>query len=72
MSLESLATSSGIGKHEGLITDPPAEYRWEHVSAVPLDENTQQGKRGGGRKVKTKMHVPIGMDSQKHHTNQAL
>ena len=62
MSLESLATSSGIGKHEGLITDPPAEYRWEHVSAVPLDseehENTQQGKTGGGRKVKTKMHVP--------------
>ena len=58
MSLESLATSSGIGKHEGLITDPPAEYRWEHVSAVPLDENTQQGKTEGGRKVKTKMHVP--------------
>ena len=62
LSLESLATSSGIGKHEGLITDPPAEYRWEHVSAVPLDseehENTQQGKTGGGRKVKTKMHVP--------------
>ena len=62
LSLEALATSSGIGKHEGLITDPPAEYRWEHVSAVPLDseehENTQQGKTGGGRKVKTKMHVP--------------
>ena len=58
MSLESLATSSGIGRHEGLITDPPAEYRWEHVSAVPLDENLQQGKTGGGRKVRTKMHVP--------------
>ena len=62
LSLESLATSSGIGKHEGLITDPPAEYRWEHVSSVPLDseehESTQQGKTGGGRKVRTKMHVP--------------
>ena len=58
MNLESLATSSGIGRNEGLITDPPAEYRWEHVSAVPLDENLPQGKTGGGRKVRTKLHVP--------------
>ena len=58
MSLESLATSSGIAMNEGLVDEPPEEYRWEDVNAVPLDENLQQGKTGGGRKVRTKMHVP--------------
>lgn len=53
-----MATSSGIAKNEGLIEDPPEEYNWEDVSAVPLDENLQRGKTGGGRKVRTKMHVP--------------
>lgn len=57
--LELLATLSGIAKMiEGLVDEPPQEYNYEDVNAVPFGINSQQSGSGRGRKVKPKMHVP--------------
>ena len=56
--LELLATLSGIAKIEGLVDEPPQEYNYEDVNAVPFGINSQQSGSGRGRKVKPKMHVP--------------
>ena len=56
--MDHLAASSGIAKNEGLVDDPPEEYKFEDVNAIPLDKKDESGKSGRGRKVKPKMHVP--------------
>lgn len=56
--LDHLSTASGIAKNEGLIDEPPDEYKYEDVNAIPLGPNSTLGKSGKGRKVRTKMHVP--------------
>ena len=56
--MDHLAASSGIAKNEGLIDDPPEEYKFEDVNAIPLDKKDESGKSGRGRRVKPKMHVP--------------
>ncbi len=54
--LDHKATLSRIANNEGLVDEPPDEYRYENVNAIPLDPNSKLGK--GGRKVRAKMHVP--------------
>ena len=56
--MDHLAASSGIAKNEGLVDDPPEEYKFEDVNAIPLDKKDESGKSGRGRRVKPKMHVP--------------
>ena len=56
--MDHLAASSGIAKNEGLVDDPPEEYKFEDVNAIPLDKKDESGKSGRGRKVRPKMHVP--------------
>lgn len=56
--LEFHATASGIAMNEGLIDDPPEEYKYEDVYAEPLDPNSEQGKSVRGRRMKSKIHVP--------------
>ena len=56
--LDLIATQSGIAKVEGLVDEPPQEYKYEDVNAVPFGVNLQQSGSGRGRKVKPKMHVP--------------
>ena len=54
--LDHKAVESGIARNEGLIDEPPEEYKYEDVNAVPLDPNSRIGR--GGRKARSKMHVP--------------
>lgn len=54
--LDYKALASGIAMNEGLIEEPPEEYKYEDVNAVPLDPNSRLGR--GGRKVRSRMHVP--------------
>ena len=54
--LDHKAATSGIANNEGLIDEPPDEYRYENVNAIPLDPSSRLGR--GGRKVRAKMHVP--------------
>ena len=56
--MDHLAAASGIAKNEGLVDDPPEEYKFEDVNAIPLDKKDESGKSGRGRRVKPKMHVP--------------
>ena len=44
--LDHLSTASGITKNEGLIDEPPDEYKYEDVDAIPLDPNSTLGKSG--------------------------
>ena len=55
--MDHLAASSGIAKHEGLVDDPPEEFKFEDVNAIPLDKKDEQGTSRRGRKVRPKMHV---------------
>ncbi len=54
--LDRKAVESGIARNEGLIDEPPEEYKYEDVNAVPLDPDSRVGR--GGRKVRSRMHVP--------------
>lgn len=36
--LDRLAASSGIAKNEGLVEDPPEEFKFQDVNAIPLDK----------------------------------
>ena len=36
--LDHKAAQSGIANNEGLIDEPPDEYRYENVNAIPLDQ----------------------------------
>jgi len=58
VAMDHLAASSGIAKHEGLVDDPPEEFKFEDVNAIPLDKKDEHGGSGRGRKVRPKMHVP--------------
>ena len=50
--MDHLAASSGIAKHEGLVDDPPEEFKFEDVNAIPLDKKDEKGGSGRGRKVR--------------------
>ena len=59
-----LATQSGIGAIEGLLDEPPDEYRYEEVNAIPLDSNLEE-TRVPRAQNKTKLHVPNWEDEPK-------
>ena len=61
---EKMAIESEIAKNEGLIDDPPTEYSFEEVGAVPLDPSSRMGQKMG-KKVKSRMHVPNWGDQPK-------
>lgn len=49
--VDHLAASSGIAKTEGLVDDPPEEFKFEDVNAIPLDKTREHG--GSERKKKS-------------------
>ena len=62
--LDHLATQSGIGAIEGLLDDPPDEYRFEEVNAIPLASGLKE-TRVPRTLNKTKLHVPNWEDETK-------
>ena len=62
--LDHLATQSGIGSIEGLLDEPPDEYKYEDVNAIPLDSSLD-GKRVPRTQNKTQLHVPNWEDEPK-------
>ena len=62
--LDHLATQSGIGSIEGLLDDPPDEYRYEEVNAIPLASGLSETRVPKARN-KTKLHVPNWEDEPK-------
>ncbi len=62
--LDHLATQSGIGSIEGLLDDPPDEYRYEEVNAIPFASNLGETRVPKAHN-KTKLHVPNWEDEPK-------
>ena len=62
--LDHLATQSGIGAIEGLLDEPPDEYRYEEVNAIPLASGLNE-TRVPRTHNKTKLHVPNWEDEPK-------
>ena len=62
--LDYLATQSSIGSIEGLLDEPPDEFKYEDVHAIPLDSNLEES-RIPRTQNRTKMHVPNWDDEPK-------
>ena len=62
--LDHMATQSGIGSIEGLLDEPPDEYRYEEVNAIPLASNLEETRVPRAHN-KTKLHVPNWEDEPK-------
>ena len=62
--LDHIATQSGIGAIEGLLDDPPDEYGFEEVNAIPLTSDLKE-TRAPRTINKTKLHVPNWEDEDK-------
>ena len=62
--LDHLATQSGIGAIEGLLDDPPDEFRFEEVNAIPLASGLKE-TRAPKATNKNKLHVPNWEDETK-------
>ena len=62
--LDHLATQSGIGAIEGLLDDPPDEFRFEEVNAIPLASGLKETLAPKATN-KHKLHVPNWEDETK-------